>query len=83
MLRSAFDILSKRNKLSVLIYHQVLPEFDPMRPLEVTAANFETEVVYLKTYFNILTLRDAMQHMQNGTLPKNPVRVVAIHMAMN
>jgi peptidoglycan/xylan/chitin deacetylase (PgdA/CDA1 family) len=72
MIRSGFNILSKGKKLSILIYHQVLADFDPMRPCEVTAEQFETEVVRLKTYFNILTLRDAMQKLHHGTLPKNP-----------
>lgn len=56
-------------RLSILIYHRVLPAIDPLFPHEPTAASFERQMRLLKSAFNVLPLADAVQRLQQGTLP--------------
>lgn len=74
MLNMAGQILS-RGKLSILIYHQVLAEFDPMRPTEPTAAMFDWQMALLARYFTPLSLNEALDRLTAGTLPANAVCV--------
>lgn len=67
--------LLSRGKLSILIYHQVLAEFDPMRPTEPTAQTFDWHMALLARYFTPLSLTDALEHLKNNTLPANAVCV--------
>uniref|UniRef100_A0A486XRP9 NodB homology domain-containing protein n=1 Tax=Rheinheimera sp. BAL341 TaxID=1708203 RepID=A0A486XRP9_9GAMM len=64
-----------RNKLSILIYHQVLAEPDPMRPSEPTAAVFDWQMRLLRDYFTPLSLDQALHHLKHNTLPANAVCV--------
>ena len=74
LLQLAGKLLS-RNKLSILIYHQVLAEHDPMRPSEPTAEVFDWHMRLLRRYFTPLSLDDALHHLQHNTLPANAVCV--------
>jgi len=74
ILKMAGQLLS-RGKLSILIYHQVLAEFDPMRPSEPTAAVFDWQMALLARYFTPLSLDAALDHLAAGTLPANAVCV--------
>jgi len=67
--------LLSRGKLSILIYHQVLAEFDPMRPTEPTAAVFDWQMQLLARYFTPLSLDQALQHLADNSLPANAVCV--------
>ncbi len=58
-----------RARLSILIYHRVLPRRDPLFPGEVDAVDFDCQIALLKRCFNIIPLSDAVKAMQNGTLP--------------
>ncbi len=64
-----------RGKLSILIYHQVMAEFDPMRPTEPTAKMFDWQMALLARYFTPLSLNQALEHLAAGTLPANAVCV--------
>lgn len=59
----------RQARLSILIYHRVLPDIDSLFPNEPTAASFERQMRMLKSAFNVLPLADAVRHLQNGTLP--------------
>lgn len=67
--------LTGRGKLSILIYHQVLSEPDPMRPTEPTAQMFDWQMRLLQQYFTPLSLDQALQHLKHNTLPPNAVCV--------
>lgn len=56
-------------RLSILIYHRVLAETDPIFPNEVTGASFENQMASLKAVFNVLPLAEAVDRMKAGTLP--------------
>lgn len=71
-LRNAIGLLSPsgaRAKLSILIFHRVLPAPDPIFPYEVDASYFDELLGWLKSWFNVLPLDQAVTALQAGTLP--------------
>lgn len=64
-----------RNKLSIVIYHQVMKEHDPMRPSEPDADRFRWQMALLKKYFTPLALPEAITLLKQGKLPPNAVCV--------
>lgn len=58
-----------RGRLSVFIFHRVLPEADPLLPDEPDAARFDAIVAFLARHYRILPLADAVRAHQRGTLP--------------
>ena len=56
-------------RLSVLIFHRVLPAPDPLFPGEMDVARFDETLGWLKGWFNVLPLDEALQRLQNGSLP--------------
>ena len=56
-------------RLSVLIFHRVLPDPDPLFPEEIHARRFDELCGWLTVWFNVLPLDLAVQHMNAGTLP--------------
>jgi peptidoglycan/xylan/chitin deacetylase (PgdA/CDA1 family) len=58
-----------RGRLSVLIFHRVLPEVDPLFPEEMTARRFDAICGWLTQWFNVLPLDTAAAHLKVGTLP--------------
>lgn len=64
-----------KQKLSILIYHQVLPEYDPMRPDEATKETFTWQMALISRYMTPISLADAIQGLRNNTLPQNAVCV--------
>jgi peptidoglycan/xylan/chitin deacetylase (PgdA/CDA1 family) len=69
LLRSLGPAVSGRGRLSILIYHQVLPRLDPMRPDEVDAATFDWQMRLVASCFNVLPLEEAIQRLHDRTLP--------------
>ena len=70
--RAAFRALSpagQRARLSVLIFHRVLPVPDPMFPGEPDAARFTADMEWLKSAFNVLPLAEAVDRLRAGSLP--------------
>lgn len=72
VLRLGFSALSPagaRARLSLLIFHRVLPQPDPIFPDEIDAARFDTMLAWLKDWFNVLPLDEAVQRLRQGALP--------------
>lgn len=67
LLRGAGAISGRR--LSILIYHQVLPEMDPLRPAEVDAATFEWQMRLVSQGMNVLPLAEAIERLDRDDLP--------------
>jgi peptidoglycan/xylan/chitin deacetylase (PgdA/CDA1 family) len=57
------------SRLSILIYHRVLPQRDPLFPDELDAQDFDEQMRFVKACFNVIPLRDAVRSMRRGTLP--------------
>jgi peptidoglycan/xylan/chitin deacetylase (PgdA/CDA1 family) len=56
-------------KLSILIYHRVLPQTDPLFPGEVDRVAFNHQMALVKSRFNVLPLLDAVRLARAGELP--------------
>ncbi len=59
----------RRARLSILIYHRVLAQTDPIFPNEPTTIVFDRQMALLKSVFNVLPLHDAVTRLNAGTLP--------------
>lgn len=57
-------------RLTILIYHRVLPEADPLRPGEAVADVFDRHMGFLARHFSVLPLVEAGRRLQAGTLPR-------------
>ena len=58
-----------RARLTVLIYHRVLADPDPLFPGEPDAVFFETQMRWIKRWFNVLPLSEAVERLGAGRLP--------------
>lgn len=71
-LRTVASILSparKNARLSIAIYHRVQEEDDELLGVSASAPIFDLQVGYFSKYFNVLPLHEAVQRLQDGTLP--------------
>jgi peptidoglycan/xylan/chitin deacetylase (PgdA/CDA1 family) len=71
-MRVLFSVLSPagaRGRLSVLIFHRVLPQPDPVFPGEVDAVQFDSMMGWVKSWFNVLPLDEAVRRLKTSTLP--------------
>lgn len=72
LLTPLFHLMSPagpRARLPVLIFHRVLPEPDPLFPDELHARRFDEVCGWLKSWFNVLPLDQAVARLKSGTLP--------------
>jgi peptidoglycan/xylan/chitin deacetylase (PgdA/CDA1 family) len=77
-LRWLFRVLSpagKNGRLAVLIFHRVLAEPDPLFPGEPDAAHFEIQMRWLRDWFNVLPLEEAVGRLRQGSLPARAAAV--------
>ena len=58
-------------RLSILIFHRVLPAMDPLLPGEPDAAMFEARMSWLASAFKVLPLVEAARRLRDGSLPSN------------
>jgi len=65
--------LGKKKKLFILIFHRVLDEPDFMRPGEVDKKVFTWQMQLLAKYFNVLSLADALEKLDQDQLPSRAV----------
>jgi len=65
----------QRACLSVLIFHRVLPKTDPLFPGEPTAQWFDQMLGWLKKWFNVLPLDEALDRTKKFTLPSRAAAI--------
>ncbi|WP_024326800.1 polysaccharide deacetylase family protein [Thioalkalivibrio sp. AKL19] len=78
LLRSLLSLMSpggSRARLSILIYHRVLPAPDPLLPGDPHADEFRWQMRLLARSMNPLPLDEAVDRLQAGTLPARAVSV--------
>lgn len=72
-LASAASPAGKRGRLSILIYHRVLPKEDPLLPGDVDSAAFDKQMKCLAECFNVLPLFEAVERLERDDLPSRAV----------
>ena len=73
MFRQLLYLLSpagERARLSVLIFHRVRAERDPLFPGDPDATAFEALLCRLTSWCNVLPLPEAVAHLRRGALPE-------------
>ena len=78
MWRTAFSLASpgaQAGRLSVLIFHRVLATPDPLFPDDVHAAQFDQMCGWLKRWFRVLPLDEAVRRLQTHTLPRRALAI--------
>lgn len=72
LLKPFFHLMSPAGpgaRLSLLIFHRVLPEPDPLFPDEMHERRFDTLCAWLVSCFNVLPLDEAVVRLKAGSLP--------------
>lgn len=64
-----------KDRFAILTYHRVLPEEDELFPDELTAADFDAQMAVLARFFNVVSLREALERLESGSLPRRCVVV--------
>jgi peptidoglycan/xylan/chitin deacetylase (PgdA/CDA1 family) len=78
MLRPVLHALSpsgRQARLSILIFHRVLPVPDPLFPGQMHAAQFDKVLQWVGRWFRVLPLRDAVVSLQAGALPARALAI--------
>ncbi|MEM7281153.1 MAG: polysaccharide deacetylase family protein [Pseudomonadota bacterium] len=70
---SNLEVVESSRKLVILKYHRVLTAPDRLQPGEIDKSGFEAHVSVLSKFFNVLTVADASQKLQTGSLPARAV----------
>jgi peptidoglycan/xylan/chitin deacetylase (PgdA/CDA1 family) len=60
---------SQGGRLSILIFHRVLPHRDPVMRWDPDAAEFDQMISWLKRWFNVLPLDQAISRLTEHSLP--------------
>lgn len=56
-------------RLSILIFHRVLPQVDALFPQEQDARRFSEVLSWVGRWFQVMPLDDAVRRLRDGTLP--------------
>lgn len=67
--------LAPSGRLSVLIYHRVLVETDPLLPHEPNAAEFEQTMHWLRSAFNVIPLLEGVAGLKSRKLPARALAI--------
>lgn len=78
MYRTLLNVLSpagREARLSILIFHRVLPRVDPLFPEEVDAARFDAQCRWIREWFRVLPLDEAAMQLREGRLPARALAI--------
>ncbi|MBK8535858.1 MAG: polysaccharide deacetylase family protein [Candidatus Competibacteraceae bacterium] len=78
LLKAAFALASpvgRWGRLSILIFHRVLPEPDPLFPNEVDVLRFDAICQWMKSWFRVLPLTEAVDRLAQGCLPSRSAAI--------
>lgn len=62
-----------RNKVTIMVFHKVPDRADPMAPYEFDIARFEFMLDFVRSRYQIISMRDALQGMRDGNIPNSCV----------
>jgi peptidoglycan/xylan/chitin deacetylase (PgdA/CDA1 family) len=75
---SLFSLMSPgmaAGRLTVLIFHRVLPSPDALFPDEMHAEQFDSICGWMASWFNVLPLDEAMRRRESDTLPRRALAI--------
>lgn len=78
LLRLPLSLMSPsgaRGRLNILIFHRVLPAPDALCPDAIDAARFEAQLRWLRSWFQVLPLADAVQRLAEGRIPARALAI--------
>lgn len=78
LIRSAIGALSgsgERARLSIFIFHRVLPQPDPLFPAEMDVLRFDRAMGWISSWFNVLPLHEAVGRLARGELPRRAAAI--------
>jgi peptidoglycan/xylan/chitin deacetylase (PgdA/CDA1 family) len=67
--------LASRGRLSILIFHRVLPQPDPLFLGDPDAATFTTQIRWVRDWFNVIPLSRAVEMLFAGSLPPRALSI--------
>jgi peptidoglycan/xylan/chitin deacetylase (PgdA/CDA1 family) len=76
--RAVYSLLSPAGgsaRFSILIFHRVHAEPDPLFPDEVDARRFDVLCGWLRSWFNVVPLEEGVQRLRAGTLPRRSAAI--------
>ena len=62
-------------RLSIMIFHRVLPEPDPLFPGDPDRERFDTLCGWLAAWYNVLPLDEAVQRLRQRSLPERALAI--------
>lgn len=65
----------RRGRLSILIFHRVLAQPDPLFPETPSAESFEERMRWIASWFNVLPLGQAVEKLYDGTIPSRALAI--------
>ena len=77
-LRAVFGLLSpagSRSRLTILIFHRVHEHPDVLFPTAMDAAAFRERLLWVRSWFNVLPLDEAVSALSKGTLPARAMAI--------
>lgn len=76
IIHQLFSLLTRGNdphRLTILQFHKIPKEFDPLVPGELLLDKFETVLDFFVEHMHVLPLAEALKGLQSGRLPKYSV----------
>ncbi len=73
-IQTAIHLLSS-NRLSIFIFHRVLPSQDPIFPDEPDAVRFDEMMGWIASWFNVLPLDIAVDSLKSEKLPRRSAAI--------
>ncbi len=64
-----------RARLSILIFHRVLPAIDPLFPEDVDERRFDATLGWLRRWFRVLPLDEAVSRLSERSLPSRAAAI--------
>jgi peptidoglycan/xylan/chitin deacetylase (PgdA/CDA1 family) len=65
----------RSGRLTILIFHRVLAQHDPLNPDEPDAADFERRMRWVRSWFNVLPLAEAARRLAEGSIPSRALSI--------